>query len=159
MYFYSGECCVCHSTRWHCLLVISLKCWGFWICDTCFSKPSILPWSFMTRGSLLFSQFSLSPPVLFSSSLLLSFSQGHCFLSVASPEQISALKCLLRLFSLTLLIILHSHDNSPLVSHLEFISFSPPHPSQLQKKIFRGKNNFLIWKILKMLLMRQPTDT
>lgn len=53
------------------------------------------------------------------------FSQGHgfFFLSVASPEQISALKCLLQLVSLTLLIILHSHDNSPLVSHLEFISF------------------------------------
>lgn len=72
--------------------------------------------------------FSLSSPSLpcsfLSSSFLLFFSlKDTVFLSVASPEQISALKCLLQLVSLTLLIILHSHDNSPLVSHLEFISF------------------------------------
>ncbi len=100
-------------------------------------SPPRLPWSFMTRASLLFSVLPLSPSFSPPLSLLLSFSQGHCFSICGLPEQISALKCLLRLFSLTLLIILCSHDNSPLVSHLEFISFSPPHPSQLQKKKLR----------------------
>lgn len=69
---------------------------------------------------LSFSLVSPSIPPSFSRFLSL---KGTVFRSVASPEQISALKCLLRLVSLTLLIILHSHDNSPLVSHLEFISF------------------------------------
>lgn len=76
----------------------------------------------MTCASLLFSQFTLSPLFFFSSSLAFSLSRA-VFLSVAFPEQISALKCLLQLVSLTPLIILRSHDNSPLVSHLEFISF------------------------------------
>ncbi len=139
-----------------CLLVVSLKCWGFWTCDTCFSKPSKFT---LILHDPCFSLFLCSPslPFLFSSSLsCFLFLKGTVFLSVASPEQISALKCLLRLFSLTLLIILCSHDNSPLVSHLEFISFSPPHPSQLQKKKIEARKIFLFEKCWKCFWRGSP---
>lgn len=111
--------------------------------------------------------FSLSSPFLpssFSPPISCIFAlKGTVFLSVASPEQIYVLKCLLQLVSLTLLIILRSHDNSPLVSHLEFISFfsSSSLSTSEEKKIFSEERAIFLFKkkSKKMLLMQQPTNT